>query len=185
MREEGTVHQVFWKSLKPTGSEYCSVRRQGTGWSLTGTLARKTKGGTMAATYAIRTDLAWRTREARVERVLNGKHVEVRLAVRRGRWFLNGKGRDDLSGCLDVDLGASPVTNTLPIKRTTMGVGEKVELTAAWVRFPDLDVVPLRQSYERLGAFRYTYRSSSGFKAELITDGFGLVKKYGGYWKSA
>jgi hypothetical protein len=167
------------------GSEYSSVERKGACWSLTGTLARRVKEGTMAANYSIRTDLGWRTREAQVESLLNGRHAEVRLQVRQGRWFVNGKAREDLTGCVDVDLGASPVTNTLPIKRTGLSVGEKVDLTAAWVRFPALDVVPLRQSYERLRPSRYIYRSSNGFKAELITDGFGLVKKYGHYWTSA
>jgi hypothetical protein len=185
MRRAGRVHEVFWKSTKPLGSEYCAVERKGAGWSLAGTLARRFKGGTMVANYEIRTDRGWRTQEAQVEGLLKGRHAEVRLEVRRGRWFVNGRGRDDLKGCLDVDLGASPVTNTLPIKRAGLGVGEKADLTAAWVRFPDLDVVPLDQSYERLGGSRYIYRSSSGFKAEVVTDGFGLVRKYGGYWESA
>ncbi len=167
------------------GSEYSSVERKGAGWSLTGTLARRVKEGTMAANYSIRTDLGWRTREAHVECLLNGRHTEVRLEVRRGRWFVDGRERDDLKGCLDVDISATPVTNTLPIKRTGLAVGEKVDVTAAWVRFPALDVSGLHQSYERTGASRYVYRSSNGFKAELVTDGFGLVKKYGDYWESA
>lgn len=179
------VHQAFWKSTKPVGSEYCAVERMGSGWYLTGTLARRIKEGTMAATYAIRTDRGWRTREARVERLIDGRHAEVSLEAGWGRWLVNGRERDDLKACLDVDLGASPVTNTLPIKRTGLAVGKKVDLTAAWVRFPALDVVSLRQSYERLGATRYIYRSSNGFKAELIMNGFGLVKKYGDYWESA
>jgi hypothetical protein len=95
---------------------------------------------------------------------------------------VQGRERTTLQGCLDVDLEASPVTNTLPIKRTKLRVGSRVDLTAAWVRFPSLRVVPLRQSYERVGRRRYIYRSATGFKAEIAVDGFGLARRYGDFW---
>jgi hypothetical protein len=182
MKREQALHEVFWTISKPAGSEYCLVSEEGGGWTLAGTVARRIEAGTMVASYAIRTDGEWRTRKVQVEQLLNGRYGGVRLESRRGRWFVDGKERPDLKGCVDVDLGASPVTNTLPIKRNRIQIGTKIDLRAAWVSFPSLEVLPLKQSYERLGARRFAYRSNTGFRAELELDGFGLVRRYGDYW---
>lgn len=119
-----------------------------------------------------------------MEQLLNGAHATLDLRVRGGRWFVGGKERRELRGCIDVDLEASPVTNTLPLRRTKIRTGSRVDLTVAWVRFPSLRILPLRQSYERLGPGRYRYRSATGFEAELDLDDFGLVKRYGEFWSA-
>lgn len=96
-------------------------------------------------------------------------------------WFANGRKAKRLDGRVDVDLQASPVTNTIPIRRLRLKVGAKATVDAAWVKFPSLDIEPLRQSYERKGRNLYEYRSGR-FRAEIKTDHFGIVKRYGGYW---
>ena len=182
MREWKALHQVVWTSSRPPGSEYCAVRRVAAGWTLKGTVARRFQEGIAGITYTIQTDRDWRTMWVRVEQLLNGTLGRVEIEVRRGRWSVGGKESPDLRGCVDVDLEVSPVTNTLPLKRTGIGVGSKVDLKVAWVRFPSLKVLTLQQSYERLGKNRYRYRSASGFEAELDVDDFGLVRRYGEFW---
>ena len=56
-------------------------------------------------------------------------------------------------------------------------------MTAAWLRFPSLDVGRLDQSYERLAEKRYRYRSGL-FTADLTADGDGMVLQYGVNWKA-
>jgi len=90
--------------------------------------------------------------------------------------------RCDPAGCIDVDLGCTPATNTLPIRRLEIPVGGEAGILAAWVRFPDLKVRPLPQRYRRLGPDRYEY-SSNTFRAELGVDGNGLVLDYAGAWE--
>jgi hypothetical protein len=78
----------------------------------------------------------------------------------------------------------SPVTNTLPIRRLKLAVGEDALVTAAWVKFPELTVSPLRQRYARLAENLYRYDSlESGFTAELMVDADGLVVEYGSIWR--
>src|ERR1039458_8621128 len=58
-------------------------------------------------------------------------------------------------------------------------VGETASITAAWVRFPELDVVASEQRYTRLGNDRWQYRSGD-YDYELVTDETtGLVLSYG------
>jgi hypothetical protein len=170
-------------SQNPPGVEYCEVGRRRLGWALTGTIVRRFKEGAALISYTIETDSRWKTRRASINQILAGGNRSLGVEVKRSHWFVNGKDAKRLAGCVDVDLQASPVTNTLPIKRVRPKVGSKMELTAAWVRFPTLRVEPLQQSYERLGNTRYLYRSR-GFKSEIDMDPFGLVRRYGDYWIS-
>jgi uncharacterized protein len=89
-----------------------------------------------------------------------------------------------VAGCLDVDLAFTPATNLLPLRRLGLAVGESREMTAAWVRFPDLSVEPLAQRYTRLDEHRVRYESLGGaFTAELEVDELGLVVTYPPLWE--
>jgi hypothetical protein len=143
----------------------------------------------VAYQYSVYADAAWQTARCIVTPDAPGSRA-ISLAVENGRWVADKRGGwiqfdlAPLAGCVDVDLGISPSTNTLPIRRLNLAVGESRELTAAWVRFPELTVEPLAQRYTRLDERRYRYESIvSGFTAELEIDDLGLVVSYEGIWR--
>ena len=84
----------------------------------------------------------------------------------------------ELDGCEDVDVRVTPATNTLPIRRLELAMHQAVEVRAAWVGLPDLQVASLEQIYERVDERRYRYRSGD-FAADLVVDDAGLVLRYG------
>ena len=87
----------------------------------------------------------------------------LQIATESGRWYENGRENQTVKGAVDIDLGWSPSTNTLPIKRLKLGIGQTSgEFMAAWVRFPDLTLQPLPQEYVRLADRQYRYSSRSG-----------------------
>ncbi|HEV3459606.1 MAG TPA: putative glycolipid-binding domain-containing protein [Thermoanaerobaculia bacterium] len=89
-----------------------------------------------------------------------------------------------VAGCLDVDLAFTPSTNILPLRRLGLAAGESREVTAAWLRFPELTVEPLPQRYTRLDERRVLYESRGGaFTAELEVDELGLVVRYPPLWE--
>jgi hypothetical protein len=89
-----------------------------------------------------------------------------------------------IHGCLDLDLAFSPSTNILPLRRLGLAIGESREMTAAWVRFPDLSVEPLAQRYTRLDERHVRYESRGGsFTADLEIDELGLVVRYPPLWE--
>jgi hypothetical protein len=109
----------------------------------------------------------------------------VRIQVDRGRrWSLNGRLAREVEGCDDVDLNFSPSTNALPIRRLRLKVGGEARVRSAWLRFPQFTLEPLDQVYRRVSATRYAYRSSTGFRATLDVNRFGLVTRYGSIWKA-
>ena len=135
------------------------------------------------ARYTIEVDAAWRTRNVEVE-LQNGGLTSLSLSSDgAGNWTLDGQRIGELDNCVDVDLEWSPSTNTLPIRRLALTPGESRAVSAAWVRFPSLQVERLDQTYERVDDRRYRYRSGR-FTAELLVDGYGLVDQYGFNWKA-
>lgn len=177
-------YTVLWQRLDMPGLERCVLRDDAHGARLQGTVLVLLDGAPCEVRYAVKLDVTWCTRVVEVSCASTGEARVIRLeADSAGVWRLDGQERPDLAGCLDIDLGVTPSTNTLPIRRLGLEPGQAAEVRAAWVRFPDLRTSVLDQRYERLSARRYRY-SSPGFSAELSTDNVGLVTDYAGLWQA-
>ncbi|KQR10382.1 putative glycolipid-binding domain-containing protein [Cellulomonas sp. Leaf334] len=138
-------------------------------------------GRAYAVTYEITLDDGWVVREASVtsDTVVGLRSVHL-LSDGRGTWTVDGAPAPHLDGLVDVDLEASACTNTLPVHRLTMPVGEVVAASAVYVQASDLAVRRLDQTYRRLDDHRFAYTSEGGFEAVLDYDDTGLVVDYPG-----
>ena len=184
----GLERSLLWTYLQHPGMEVCGLWRRvdegaRAGWALRGAAVFDAGGEPTEARYRVLLDGGWRTRGVHVGVVAGQRKGALRLRVDgQGRWLDGEHEVVDVRGCVDVDLGLGASTNMLPIRRLGLQVGQSQELTAAWVRFPDLSVQPLRQRYTRLAGDRYRYESvDSGFAAELEVDDLGLVLRYSGW----
>ncbi len=152
--------------------------------------------------YELETDERWATR--RFEAVVEGGgwRRSLRIARARDGWratasehgdldaALRSAGRagalppgsedpDRLDAAVDVDLYASPLTNTLPLRRLGLLTGGDETIVAAWVLLPSLAVVASEQTYTVLEPGRVRY-ASGAFTAELELDTEGYVVRYPG-----
>jgi uncharacterized protein len=139
-------------------------------------------GQAYAVRYEIVLDDSWRTRQVHVvSDTIAGPRETVLRADGDGRWTVDGEHAPQLDGLIDVDLEASACTNTLPIHRLALPLGEVTEAPAAYVRALDLSVTRLDQTYRRLDDRRYDYTSEGGvFRAVLEYDAAGLIVDYPG-----
>jgi uncharacterized protein len=150
------------------------------GWRLRGTaIAVWEDAGPLVASYSVDCDRAWRTRRAEAE-CMTANHRSSMVLTSDGQGSWQGPGHERVGSCSDVDLAVTPATNTLPVPRLNLKVGDSREVTAAWIRFPGLSVEPLVQSYRRLSRDRSRYESNTGFSAELVVDDLGLDVSYSG-----
>jgi hypothetical protein len=179
--------RVRWRRLDVPGHEEARVERTGAGWRLIGELDVEEAGFAARLCYAIEWDPDWRTRSALVEGEAGGVPVRIALAADgAGHWTRDGAPLPDLSGALDVDLGFTPATNTLPIRRLAPAVGESAPVRSAWLRFPELRLEPLEQTYTREAEQSFRYHAlvdGVPFIARLDTDEFGWVIRYEGLWE--
>lgn len=175
---------VRWQDWDGNGLEHCICNIADDGLILEGVVAG-TRDGKYGGYYFVRTDSAFRTREVRV-RYVDGPHLHVE-ADGEGNWrdLLNARLLSDLDGCIDVDIGITPATNTLPIKRLKLQAEASQDITVAYVPLLDQiegDFLPQRaeQRYTCLTPNRrYRYEGLfRAFTAELEIDETGLVLDY-------
>jgi len=174
-----TTRRVAWRrSDEIETDEHCTMTLRDGGLSLVGTVLGAEAGAPVRIEYRVFADSTGVTTAAHV-RDLRGFETRT-LALERdakGNWTVDGRTARALKGCTDVDLGCSPATNTLPIRRLRLGVGASKTITAAWVRFPELEVVKAKQTYTRLDESTYRYASGT-YVGELTVDDDGLVAVY-------
>jgi uncharacterized protein len=155
--------------------------------------------------YELVTDDTWATARLEVTAEGGGWLRSVRLVHAAGRWRITTSEQGDLSRALaaaghapvgqpgteepdrlsdavDVDLGAAPLFNTLPVRRLGLlgaAAGTEHRLVMAWVDVPSLEVFRSEQVYTALGDHRVRY-SSTGFTADLTLDDRGYVTHHPG-----
>jgi hypothetical protein len=179
--------RVAWLGDEWPGSEHLSIRTQGGSVVADGIVVAVVMGRPLRLTYSIRCDAEWRLRSADVEIHEDGQvHL---LGDGQGRWRTGaGEDLDVLSGCIDVDIRATPFTNTLPIRRLGLQPGESRDVRVAFIDVPRLQVRAVDQRYTCIEASVHggVYRFESGdFAADLSVDRDGLVVDYPGGWRRA
>jgi uncharacterized protein len=96
-------------------------------------------------------------------------------------WIADGAARPDLDAAREVDIAVTPLTNSLPIRRLGLDVGQSADIVTAYVAVPELTVVADPQRYTRLTDDQYRYQSlDSDFARTIIVDELGLVLSYPG-----
>jgi hypothetical protein len=179
------VSSGLWQWLQSAGLERFEFLQAGDEWVLRGTILTLYNGAPTEARYEIVCDSSFRTRRANISvRDSDGKRT-IQIAAQNGQWYENGQENPAVRGAIDIDLGWSPSTNTLPIRRLGLEIGHASgEFSAAWVKFPDLILQALPQEYHRLADRQYRYSSHGGsFVADLLVDGNGLMMSYDGFWQ--
>jgi hypothetical protein len=194
---------LFWQRTDTVGCDHALVDDRS---------GLRARGTAVAATpvpytchYELVTDERWATVRLAVTAEGGGWQRSVKLEHAAGRWRVTTAERGDLTRALaasgrprpglpgmedpgrlgdavDVDLGAAPLFNTLPVRRLGLleaAAGTEHRLTMAWVAVPTLEVLASEQIYTALDGPRVRYRSST-FTAELDLDARGYVSHYPG-----
>jgi len=185
--------EIIWRSDDGIGAEYL--------------LLSETEGGSVADSvvfasreveptrtrYRAEMDPDWRIRRIAVtiEHAGAADRSLVLHADGEGHWRDEGGAPlPQFDGCLDIDISATPFTNTLPIRRLRLQPGRVEPIRVLFIHVPTLEIEPWNQRYTGLTMESVRYESvDSDFVRELTIDGDGLVVDYPGLftrvWSSA
>jgi hypothetical protein len=184
-RERAISWTPIWdKDRNRTGLEHLLLR-DGSADSVV--LAFDEHGRPFRLAYQLSWDEAWRLRDARLVVTTEGSSRSLHLGTDGNGHWRHGDARTlpELDGCIDVDVWPTPFTNTFPIRRQPLAVGERREFVVAWVSAPELTFRRTRQGYTRLADRLYQFESldGSGFRAQLPVDEDGVVLDYEGVFR--
>ncbi len=180
---------IVWEAQRWSGMEYLRLEERASEAIADGTVIMVEDNLPLRIVYRIRCDARWAVRQVSVE--VDGCATPKRQlsADGAGIWHkAPGILLEEVAGCIDVDIAATPFTNTLPIRRLALQPGESSEIKVAYLTIPELSLSAARQRYTcletRPEGRRYRYESlDSGFTAELTVDAAGLVIDYQELWK--
>jgi hypothetical protein len=185
---QGT-REALWSATDDDGFEHVLVTETADGFIADGVIVRRGERGPYRATYRLEGDGSWRVRRLSLANpAFSSKPLEL-WSDGEGNW----RGSDHeaipvLEGCIDVDIQASPFTNTLAIRRLALDCGESADIDAVFLRPQDLTAQRASQRYTFLerrddgATYRYESRTS-GFQVDLPVDGDGLLLAYPGYFR--
>ena len=175
---------VMWESLQWPGAEHLVIETEA-GAIIADGVVIALDGRPLRLHYRLSCDPDWTTRRLVIQDAVAEELIFESDGA--GSWT-DGSGRafDALAGCIDVDIAATPFTNTLPIRRLRLQPGEARDLRMLYVMVPELTVRAADQRYTCLeltdagGVYRY---ESGSFQADLRVDPDGLVVDYPGLWR--
>ncbi|VTU33445.1 putative glycolipid-binding domain-containing protein [Variovorax sp. RA8] len=180
------VATMFWRRLDLPGHDACRLEKHGDGWQLDGAAVFRGENGQPARLdYRVHCDKAWHAKWGRVRGWIGSLPVDFAIArAANGEWSLNDQRVPGLAHCTDLDLGFTPATNLLPLRRLNLQVGESAEAPAAWLDLDNEDLSALAQHYERRSEAEYWYQSPRfDYEGLLVTVPEGFVTHYPTLWQ--
>jgi len=176
---------VRWQDWAGEGIEHLVLRQDAAGIVAESTIITKIDGAPIALRYRIECDPSWCVHKLQTARI--GADAIELASDGAGNWTDDaGIAQPQLTGAIDVDISATPFTNTLPILRLGLQPGKSAEILAVYVLAPDLTISIDRQRYTRLDTDgrRYRYESvDSDFTRDIEVDEQGLVVTYPGLFR--
>ena len=172
---------ILWRRIDRTSYERCTLDSIPTGHRLAGTVLLVEEAVPVEIRYTIVSDAEWNPITVGINVQGQDDRTLALSGDGAGTWSVGDAPVLELFGATDVDLGFTPATNTLPIKRLGLDVGESADLTAIRIDFPQREIEKVPQTYERLAERRYRYRSGD-YSADLTLNEHGLVIAYPAGW---
>jgi uncharacterized protein len=174
-----------WQNWDANGVEHLVVREGPREIVAESVVVGSAEDSSFALRYRIRCDKSWRVRSAEVAVVGSDRKIEI-AGDGKGNWSdASGKKLPKLAGAIDIDLSATPFTNTLPIRRLKLRAGQSAEIVTVYVLAPALTMTTDPQRYTCLEPLkRYRYESlDSDFTREIEVDRRGMVVTYPGLFR--
>lgn len=182
---------IVWKATDELGLEHLQLSESQNEIIADGTIIRVENQTSFRVRYQIRCDARWQVREVKID-LLGANDKSIRLkSDGAGHWTDAEDNRLPVfDGCLEMDISATPFTNTLPIRRLRLEQGESANIEVVYLSLPGLTVQKSKQRYtclekaegrefylfEELGVFK-------GFNAEIAVDERGFVTEYPNLFK--
>src|SRR6202171_5596796 len=176
--------QVMWSPWTGPGLEHLHLLQRQEDIVADGLILGVKEQAPFRVRYEIHCDLRWRVRAIQLGLLDGSSHSLHFFTDGAGNWTAeSGETISSLKGCLDVDISATPFTNTLPIQRLPLQSGSSATLSMGYFTIPQMHVEVTQQRYICLettsAGGRYRFESlvngSSSFTAELPVDRDGLV----------
>lgn len=169
---------AMWENRDTFGCELLTLSPAEQAIHINSTVITIGESGPVQLTYQLELDLEWKVKHVHLQSEGTTLHL---ISTGQGEWMdENGKRLDALTGAVDIDISATPFTNSLPINRHDWKLGETRDFEMFYIQAPSMNVQKVRQSYTLLesnGNRLFQYQSGD-FQSVIKVDEDGLVTDY-------
>jgi hypothetical protein len=171
---------ILWKGIEYESLENCLITITEAGAQINSTIVGQYNGKIYLVNYQIKTNTTWETVSVTIESLINKQSQHWKLeGDGKDNWQLNDKAVPQFEGCIDVDIPLTPFTNSLPINRLKLAIGETQLIKVIYLDLLANEFKPVQQKYIRLKENVYHYENvPNDFEADIIVDRQGLVVDY-------
>jgi uncharacterized protein len=180
------VTSAFWRRLDLPGHDVCRLEQRQDGWRLDGVAVFGSRTGPVSIAYSVDADAGWKTVSGSVQGMIGMRRIDHRITRGPTGWVLNGEIVRGLDHLVDLDLGFTPATNLLQLRRLDIPIGTAAEVPVVWFDLDTEGLTELPQRYERRDAAAYHYEATSvGYRGVLELDPNGFIRRYPSLWEMA
>lgn len=176
------LKKLIWKNEEQFGCEHFSLRKEDTRFLAKGTIiyVEEDKTDAHIVEYQVNLDLNWITKELKI--VIDGHDSLDLRSDCKGCWYdINGNEMDRLAGAIDIDISATPFSNSLPINRIEWSPDQECHFEMVYISIPSLEVKKVPQSYKYISNEDnkkfFNYRCYD-YETTICVDGDGTVISY-------
>jgi hypothetical protein len=174
---------AIWRRIDTPGHDACWLIRDHRGLMLDGAAIFKHAAGPARLAYQVRCDTDWRTLSGMVLGYIGSRPVSFGIARQGSDWTLNGTVVPGLERLADLDLGFTPATNLLQLRRQDVPQGEPLEISVAWLDIDTGVLTKLPQFYERRGTSEFWYQAPTvGYEGMLEFAADSFIQNYPELW---
>ncbi|WP_194840912.1 putative glycolipid-binding domain-containing protein [Filobacillus milosensis] len=178
------LHKIVWENLEGFGYEFLKLSKENDEFIARGTIITSEQNNPYNVNYIVHLDQTWNTKKLMLD--IDGKPKLEIISDGVGNWSNDHRELNELEGAIDIDISATPFSNSLPINRYDWVPNQQRDFQMVYISVPTLEMFKIPQSYtflqrdEDLRVFLYQCRD---FESKIYVDDHGFVNLYPGLFK--
>jgi uncharacterized protein len=181
------MRKITWQPKDLSGFESLYLEELKDGFCADSIVLARENGERFRLHYRIYMDKNWQPESLQIGDVFGHSEYQLNRGV-NNTWdrsdVLFDDDERDFAGCTDLDLSCTPFTNTLPIRRLNLEIGQSADIQALYINCPEIRFEITKQRYARLSEFQYRFTSLDvDFTAIITVDAEGFVTDYPGLFE--
>ncbi|WP_410881340.1 putative glycolipid-binding domain-containing protein [Myroides sp. DW712] len=176
--------KVTWLGVDAISVEHFSIIEKEGSFHCKGELVGNKNNRIYGVEYQLVVTSNWETRFFDIRCQEGHRFFQLSGHKLSEQWMIDEQEHPHLKDCLDIDITVTPFTNTLPINRLKLEIGETKTIQVLYINPLEGNFTLVHQEYTKLTPDTYQYKNSwSDFEATIQVDEQGLVRDYPGLFK--
>lgn len=178
---------IFWRGLAYHSLEKCNLSFSHNAIEAASIIRGTHQTKEFAIVYVLKLTVNWEVISCRMERLV-GAASDVRTFRHdgHGNWTINQIPSEEFKGCVDMDISATPFTNSLPVNRLKLKQKEAQSINVLYIDVFEGITRRAVQRYTRMTEYEYLFQDvPTDFRAVVTVDSSGIVTDYPGLFVHA